>query len=76
MEYRVDRAEGRRVPCGMNSIRYIGNSLREAEKVFAATEPGKDMWDKDNASYGVILSRWSGMALTGEYKVIRVKEVV
>jgi hypothetical protein len=37
--YRVDRVNSRRVPCGMNSIRYIGDNAKEAHKVFDQLEP-------------------------------------
>ena len=57
--YRVDRAMSATVPCGMNSILYIGDSWREARRVYAATAPGKDAWGQPNDAYGVLLSVWS-----------------
>lgn len=58
--YRVDRHDNTTlVPCGMNSIRYVGNSLKEAIKTFDSLKPGKDSWEKENKSYGVIISKWS-----------------
>lgn len=57
---RVDIVDSPTVPVGMNSIRYLGNSEREANRVFEATATGKDTWGRDNPSYGVILSVWNG----------------
>lgn len=56
--YRVDRANSRRVPCGMNSILYIGDNWEKARKVYAAAEIGRDSWNNENITYGVILSVW------------------
>lgn len=58
--YRVDRVMDRRVPCGMNSIVYVGRSEREARRAFAKTQPGRDAWNQPNGAYGVILSVWNG----------------
>lgn len=55
---RVDVANTRRTPCGMNSIKYIGNSFEEARRVYNATDPGSDAWGQPNQTYGVILSVW------------------
>ena len=58
--YRVDRAqESVSPPCGMNSICYIGDSLDDAVKVFHATVGGKDAWNSENCTYGVMLSIWN-----------------
>jgi hypothetical protein len=58
--YRVDRVNSRRVPCGMNSIRYIGDNANTAHKVFDQLEPGFDVWDRLNCTYGVVFSVWNG----------------
>ena len=59
-KFRVDRANKLSVPCGMTSIKYIGDSLMEAGKVYNSTYLGYDAWGKPNAEYGVILSEWDG----------------
>jgi len=57
--YRVDRNDSKsNVPCGMNSILYIGDSLRQAERVFNNAEAGINSWNQANANYGVTLSTW------------------
>jgi hypothetical protein len=56
--YRVDRAMSTTVPCGMNSILYIGDSWDTARDVFHKASPGYDAWNKPNGAYGVILSAW------------------
>lgn len=48
------------VPVGMNSIKYLGNSFRDAEKAYHKAETGKDAWNHPNATYGVVLSVWDG----------------
>lgn len=58
-EWRVDRAEGQCVPCGMNSIRYLGEEVAEARDVFLSLQPGFDAWAQPNPKYGVLLSRWN-----------------
>lgn len=58
--YRVDRVNSRRVPCGMNSLRYLGDNAKEAHKVFDQLEPGLDSWNQPNLAYGVIFSVWNG----------------
>lgn len=58
-EWRVDRTDDKRAPCGMNSIRYIGESRFEAELVYLSLRTGLDHWDRPNDKYGVLLSRWS-----------------
>lgn len=55
---RVDRADALRTPCGMNSLLYLGDSMRQARRVFYASNMGRDSWNRENASYGVILSVW------------------
>lgn len=67
--YRVDRVNSRRVPCGMNSIRYIGDNAKETHEVFSRLKPGFDVWDRLNCTYGVIFSVWNG----NEYVIKRVK---
>lgn len=73
--YRVDRCEGI-VPCGMNSIRYLGDSLRDAQRVFNALEPGVDAWDKPDARCGVTLAEWRGQHTSGDYVVIKSKGLI
>ena len=58
IKYRVDVASSRSVPCGMNSIKYLGNDWQDARATFAETEAGEDGWNQPNALYGVILSVW------------------
>lgn len=57
--YRVDRVNQKVVPCGMNSIQYIGDSFTEAKRVFDSIPSGYDVWNKPNSSYGLILSVWN-----------------
>lgn len=62
-KYRVDRnacALGVRVPCGMNSLLYLGDSYRDASRAFEAAQPGIDSWGKPNATFGVTLAVWNG----------------
>jgi len=58
-EFRVDRTDTKSVPCGMNSIVYLGNNLNEARYVFAQTEMGRGPWNDERPTYGVVLSQWS-----------------
>ena len=58
-KYRVDRTQSTRVPCGMNSIIYLGDSFAAARREYDALAPGVDMWGQPNATYGVLLSTWS-----------------
>jgi len=58
-KYRVDRAMSLTVPCGMNSICYIGDSLDDAVTVFNYLDPHKDKWNQPNRAYGLLLSVWS-----------------
>lgn len=57
--YRVDRTNILIVPCGMNSICYIGDSWEEARKVYNYLDPGKDAWNQPNSTYGLTLSVWN-----------------
>ena len=57
-KYRVDVANSRIVPCGMNSIRYIGDNYTQAKQTFDALPIGRDAWNQENVTYGVILSVW------------------
>ena len=57
-KYRVDRVDSMRVPCGMNSIRYVGDSWEMARRTFNLIDTGKDAWGQDNPAYGVVLSVW------------------
>ena len=65
-KYRVDRNNKRHVPCGMNSIQYIGDNLAEAKRRFQQTLTGFDCWSKVDNNYGVILSEWNGT----DYKIL------
>ena len=67
--YRVDRNNRNTVPCGMNSIQYIGDNLAEANRRFNLTLTGFDCWGKVNNTYGVILSEWRD----GDYRIIETK---
>ena len=71
--YRVDRVDSRTVPCGMNSILYLGDSYQQALRVFERAEPGKDVWNQPNPAYGVVLSSWQGQRLTGDYVIQKEK---
>ena len=68
-QYRVDRVDSRTVPCGMNSILYLGDNWNAAMRVFSKAETGLDAWNQPNSRYGVILSVWNGQRLTGDYVV-------
>lgn len=68
--YRVDKTDEHRVPCGMNSIRYIGDSMKLALKTYAATQPGTDKWNQPQPHTFVILSKWNGT----DYAIIQSKE--
>ena len=67
--YRVDRSNSKTVPCGMNSIQYIGDNLAEAKRRFNLTLTGFDWWSKVDNNYGVILSEWNGT----DYKILDCK---
>jgi hypothetical protein len=69
--YRVDKTDERRVPCGMNSIRYIGDSLKRARVAYNATQPGTDEWNQPKPHTFVILSKWNGT----DYAIIETKEL-
>jgi len=60
MKYRVDRTQDKTVPIGMNSILYYGTSFKEATNAFHNTQVGLTPWNKEDASYGVLLSSWTG----------------
>ena len=70
-KFRVDRVNTRWVPSGMNSIRYIGDDVAKARRVFDNIEPGKDAWNQDDSSYGVVLSSWD--TRTNQYEIIKEK---
>jgi hypothetical protein len=71
--FRVDRSDGLYVPCGMNSILYIGDSERLALRAFAQAQPGLNKSSQPNDSYGVVFSEWRGSHSVGEYVVRRSK---
>lgn len=58
--YRVDRADSLHVPCGTNSILYLGNRAADARTTFYAAPTGIDPWGKPDPTYGLLLSRWNG----------------
>jgi len=69
--YRVDRAESLYTPCGMGSIVLLTHNKREAQQVFARTEPGRDKWNRPDPRYGVLLSETS--SLSGDYQPVKFK---
>lgn len=70
--WRVDRNDSDSVvPCGMNSILYIGDSEQEARGTYLDTAPGRDAWNQVNDTYGVTLSRWD--FAKHDYVVVRSK---
>jgi hypothetical protein len=71
-KYRVDRNDSTEtVPCGMNSLIYLGDSLSQATKAYMAANTGLDAWNKPNPSYGVTLSKWNDVK--NDYSVIMKK---
>ena len=56
--WRVDRTE-RQTPCGVNSIRYLGDSEKAARKTYNETTPGLDAWNQPDPQCGVLLSKWN-----------------
>ena len=72
--FRVDRAQPNDpVPCGMNSLLYLGDSERAATRAFELAEPGFNTWSQPDARYGVTMSRWHGSYSVGEYRVVKMK---
>lgn len=67
-KYRVDTvpAEATTAPCGMNSLRYLGDSLPAARRVLATLPVGLTSWNAPDPRYGLLLSRWTG----SEYVVV------
>ena len=58
-KYRVDQAqEAYWPPCGMNSVRYLGDSIEDATLVFHHAKGGVDAWGAPDRDYGVMLSIW------------------
>lgn len=70
-DYRVDRTDQPRTPCGMNSIIYLGDDPYDARAVFESANPGFTGWNEESATHGVVLSRWS--YAEGDYVVIASK---
>ena len=56
---RVDTNTAKRAPCGMNSIRYIGDNMSAARRAFDNATIGINAWGKADPSYGIVLSKWS-----------------
>ena len=56
--YRVDRSDSLNVPCGMNSILYIGDNRNKAISIFKRALIGLDTWCGENHGYGVLFSKW------------------
>ena len=57
--FRVDTNNAKAAPCGMNAIRYIGDSASAARRAFDNATIGIDAWGKPDASYGIVLTKWS-----------------
>jgi hypothetical protein len=72
-KYRVDRSDGSRIPCGMNSLIYLGNNYRDALRAFKAAATGLDYWNQPRPEYGVILSQWNDAKL--DYAIIAAKGI-
>lgn len=58
-KYRVDRVDTLVAPCGMASILYLGDSLRDAQRTLHAAKGGRDKWNTPNPAYGVAMFEWS-----------------
>lgn len=58
-KYRVDRANCRVTPCGMNSLLYLGDDIHEAFDAFDGAETGIGNWGQPCPLYGVLLSSWN-----------------
>lgn len=58
-QYRVDRTDTLTAPCGMSSIVYLGDSLKEARQALINTDAGRDAWNQPNDKYGVVLFEWN-----------------
>lgn len=73
MKYRVDRMhkDETRVPCGMNSLRFLGDREHKALECFADENTGIDTWGKSNGQYGLVLSEWNND--TRDYNILRRK---
>jgi len=72
-DYRVDRADRLTVPCGMNSILYIGDDVAYAREVFSQAQPGLDVWNQPNPDYGVLMSKWN--ETLQDYVILRRKGI-
>lgn len=59
-KYRVDRCKGPIAPCGMNSLLYLGDDWRAANRAYDNAETGLDPWGQPNTVYGVALFIWDG----------------
>lgn len=68
-QYRVDVADSKVTPCGMNSLLYLGENVAKAQRAFNLAKGGRDAWGQLNPNYGVILSVWNGK----EYEVTQSK---
>lgn len=62
MKYRVDRVKrgSKQVPCGMNSILYLGKSEKEARRIFRDAETGIRPFNTPDPEYGLMLSCYAG----------------
>ena len=56
--YRVDRNDSLNIPCGMNSILYIGENRNKAISMFKRASIGLDTWGGEDNGYGVLFSKW------------------
>lgn len=63
-KYRVDRNDSKSVPCGMNSIVYIGDNKRKARLTFVESNIGIDTWGQSNPDHGLTLSEHNGTDYT------------
>jgi len=67
-KFRVDTNNTKSAPCGMNNIRYIGDSASAARRAFDNSTIGIDAWGKVDPAYGIVMTKWSEKK--GEYLVI------
>jgi hypothetical protein len=56
--FRIDRNNIPTAPCGMNGLLYIGDSEKEARRLFNGIDSGINQWGKEDSTYGLVLSKW------------------
>lgn len=72
--YRVDRNDSvTRVPVGMNSLLYVGDSLTQARRAYLQAKAGLTSWGNEDQSVGVTLSKWD--SLRRQYYVLEAKGI-